>query len=214
MLMTDDEMPDAAMSGAMPEEADSEKPSPEEQQQYEQIVSNALMLIHSKKSRRQVEKMLEGGDDPIEGLARAAATIIVRVAQAAQQAGVKPDGIVMWHAGTEIFEDLANVAKEAGIHDFSANPDDMETAYLRALDNVRTMLQESGAINQEAAASDLEKLKQMDESGELRNMLTGLAEKDVAPKGEREPDEGDPGEQEEPDEPAAGGFNAAAKRVA
>lgn len=208
MLMTDDEMPDAAMSGAMPEEADSEKPSPEEQQQYEQIVSNALMLIHSKKSRRQVEKMLEGGDDPIEGLARAAATIIVRVAQAAQQAGVKPDGIVMWHAGTEIFEDLANVAKEAGIHDFSANPDDMETAYLRALDNVRTMLQESGAINQEAAAGDLEKLKQMDESGELRNMLTGLAEKDVGPKGEPAMDE------EEPDEPEAGGFNAASKRVA
>lgn len=155
-----------------------EQATPEEQAQYDQIVGNAMNITYDKAMLPRVIQMLEGEGDPIEGLAQTAAVIISRVMQSAQQAGVELDGIVAFHAGTEILEDLAELSKEAEVHDFSQNPDDLETAYFRTLDNVRVMMQESGQIKQQDAQADMQKLQAMDQSGDLEKMLVGLAERD------------------------------------
>lgn len=152
--------------------------SPEEQELYNQFVAKAMELTYDPKFMPKVVAMLEGEGDPQEGLAKAAALIIARVATSAEKAGIKLTGDVLFHAGTEVFEDLAELSKEAGIKDYSQDPDALEGAYFRTLDQFRVMMQESGRLNPQTAQKEMAMLEQMDANGELERMLRGLAEQD------------------------------------
>lgn len=159
--------------GAQPQQA-----SPEEQALYDKIVGQAMNLVYDKKFMPQVLKMLEGEGDPVEGLARAAALVIARIATSGEKAGIKMKGDVLHHAGTEILEDLAELSKEAGIKDYSQDSDALEAAYFRALDMFRVMMQEAGRLKPETAQKDMAMLQQMDQSGKLESMLRGLSQND------------------------------------
>ncbi len=161
-------------SGGLPGE--SQQATPEEQQLYDRFVAKAMDLTYTKEFMPQVLGMLQGEGDPIEGLARATALIVTRVADAAEQAGQKLPGDVLLHGGTEVLEDLAELSKEAGIKDFSEDPDALEAAYFRGLDQVRTMMQDSGKIDQASAQKDMAQLEEMDKRGELEGLFSGLAE--------------------------------------
>lgn len=163
--------------------ADAQQATPEEQELYEQFVSKAFMLVYDEKFFPTVVEMLRGGDDPIEGLAVAASTVIARVLTAAKDAQADLPGDVAFHAGKEVFEDLAELSRQAGIHDFSADPDAFEGAYFRTLDRLRQTLEGTGDINKEAAEADLAMLQQMDESGELEGLFRDLASRDDAALG-------------------------------
>ncbi|WP_395451209.1 hypothetical protein ACHMW7_16285 [Aminobacter sp. UC22_36] len=170
---------------------ESVQASPEEQQAYEHFIGKSMELIYNKQMLPQVLSLLQGEGDPIEGLARASALVIGRVASAAQQAGEKLSGDVLLHAGTATFEDLANLASEAGIHDFGEDQDGLEGAYFKALDLYREMLQSSGQLDEAAAAEDLNKLMQADKDGQLEAMFRRLAEEDAGgnkpPNGQEPP---------------------------
>jgi len=178
---------------AMPEEqapeaaiGQSQQAAPEEQEQYNHFVAKAYELIYDKAMLPKIIDMLAGEGDPMEGLARASAMIIKRLMDMAESGGDKLSGDVILHAGTEVFEDLANLSKVAKIKDFSTDQDSFEGSFFRMLDQLRTMLQESGKIDQEAAAKDLETLMKMDQDGKLEEMFLGLAagdEKQAAPEG-------------------------------
>jgi hypothetical protein len=151
--------------------------SPEEQQAYEQFVGNGMKLMYSPKSFPQIVEILQPdeGQDPKEALATAASTIVMRVIQSAEQAGkpVPPD--ILLHGGTEIFEELADLATKVGAHDFANDPDAMEGALFIAMDQMRTMMEQSGKIDQASAQEEFGRLQQMSESGDLETMLMGLA---------------------------------------
>ena len=159
--------------------ADPNAASPEEQQQYDQIVSNAMTLIYSREATPAILAMLQGDGDPVEGLARAASTIMMRVIQSGAQAGVPLSGDVVMHAGTEVFEDLAELSKEAGIEDFSQDQEAFEKAYFLALDYARKGLQDAGMLDPATADADLQKLQRMDADGQLEPMMMGLAGQDA-----------------------------------
>lgn len=184
---------DPVPADAGPALGESVQASPEEQGQYSHFIATALELIYSPQMRSKVLDLLQGEGDPIEGLARASALIIGRVAGAAQQAGEKLSGDVMLHAGTAVFEDLANYSTEAGIHDFGEDQDGLEGAYFKALDMYREMLQSSGQLDEAAAAEDLNKLMQADKDGQLEAMFRRLAEEDAgeskSPTGEAPADQ-------------------------
>lgn len=176
--------------------AGDQQASPEEQAAYEQFVAHGLLLVYSNpKMFGQVVKMLEGGGEPQEGLARATALVVARVLSAAEKAQQQIPGDVVFHAGKEIFEDLAELSGRAGIKDYGEDQDALEGAFFKAADQLRTMLQESGKIDQQAAASDMERLQQMDQSGELQKMFEDLAAKD---------DEGAGGEMPPPEDKPRG----------
>lgn len=160
--------------------SEEEAASPEEQALYDKFVSKAFMLVYDKKFFPAVLELLEGEGDPIEGLALASSKVIMRVMKAAQQAGEKLPGDVLFHGAKEVFEDLGELSRRAGIKDFSADPDALEGAYFRALDHLRILLEGSGDINREAAQADLAMLQQMDEAGDLENLFRDLAAKDEA----------------------------------
>lgn len=156
---------------------ETQQASPEEQKLYDHFVAKAMDLTYTKEFMPKVLGMLQGEGDPVEGLARATALIVARVQAAAEDAGEKLPGDVILHAGTEILEDLAELSKEAGIKDYSEDPDALEAAYFRALDQYRVMMQDAGKIDKGSAQRDMAQLQEMDKNGQLESMLSNLAQK-------------------------------------
>ncbi|MFN8828843.1 MAG: hypothetical protein ACK50Q_01150 [Labrys sp. (in: a-proteobacteria)] len=173
--------------------------SPEEQADYERLVTNAMKVVYGDgEVNPQILDTLQAGDDPIAALGEATATVVMSLIRSARKAGKELSADVLFHAGTEIFEDLANLATEAGIHDFNNDPDALEGAFFIALDRVRLMQEQDGSLDKPAAESDLQALQQEDQSGALRDRLMAMEGDDSAPQ--EDPDaaaEDEPADEEE-----------------
>ena len=164
---------------------DGTAPTPEEQEMKDKFVAQALNMIYKKDGMyNKVLEMLEGGGDPVKGLATATSTIVARIYESASSSGIEMPADVVWAAGTEIFEDLAELSRRAKIKDYREDQDAFEGAFLQAADEARTLLQGSGKIDKEAAAADMAKLKEMDDKGELEQKFMDLAAKDDEGGGE------------------------------
>lgn len=148
----------------------AEMATPEEQDAYDRFVARSLELIYGDGFERVLE-MLRGGDDPVNGLAVTAATIVARVMDAAEKAGAVPSGDVLLNAGAEVFEDLAELSTKAGIFDFASDKEQFEGAWYRALDEFRVMRQAQGKLDPKVFEQDLAALQQADQTGELAQML-------------------------------------------
>lgn len=171
-----DEGPAAVDEGGDPNQA-----SPEEQAQYERFVGRGMELIYSDEMFEQVVDMLDGdGEDPRKGLAAAASMIVLRVARAADEAGQQLSPDVVYHAGKELFEQLAEVSDKAGLSDYANDPDALEGAFFMAIDQVIDQLAGVGEIDQEGAKAQLAELQKMDQSGDLEKMFRDLSEQDGA----------------------------------
>ena len=215
--MIEDEMPmgGGAPATSAPMEGGGETMSaeltdatPEEQELYERFVGRAYQMVYSEKMRGQIKQMLAGGGDPVEGLARTTALVVGRVALAAEKGGAKLKGDVVFAAGKEIFEDLAEFSKVAGIKDYSKDPKALEGAFFRALDHFRLMMTQAGRANPETFKPDMDKLTKMNETGELDTYLRRLAEIESERRAS--------GEEEQPDGEAperGGGMGAALEAV-
>lgn len=171
--------PDAAIPPAVGDQEEGITPaSPEEQEEMEHFVGRAWELIYDDKTFPRVVEMLSGGGkdggDPVHGLAMATEMVVARVAQAADQAGhqVPPD--VLYHAGADILEELAEVSRRGQIKDYSQDPDSLERAWLEALDIFRDRLQKAGELDQESAKADLDRLIAMDQNGMLEKIMRDL----------------------------------------
>jgi hypothetical protein len=175
--------------------------TPEEQAQYDQIVGSAFNMVYDDKMLPKIVKTLEGGGDPKAGLARAASLVVLKIVESAEKSGKQLAPDVLFHAGTEIFEDLANLSSEAGIHNFAENPDDLEGAYFLALDQIRVEMQETGKLSPEMAGGDMAALQEMNATGELENMMISLAQRDDQSRGEQAP-----GQKEQPQPGSRGGL--------
>ena len=167
--------------------------TPEQQDQYDRFVATAMNLMYEREMVPKMLQLLEGGGDPVEGLARATTMITARVATAAEEGGEQLSGDVLFNAATEIFQQLADVSDAAGMGNFAEDRDMLEAAYFRTLDEFRTLMQDAGRVNQEAAMRDLQGLEAMSESGDLEATLRRLAEDDPRMKqnGDRHP-QGEP----------------------
>lgn len=173
---------------------DPREASPEQQDQYDRFVATAMNIMYEREMVPRLLQLLEGGGDPVEGLARATVMITARVATAAEESGEKLSGDVLFNAGAEIFNQLADVSDAAGFGNFAEDRDMLEAAYFRALDEFRTLMQQAGRVNQQAAQRDLQGLEAMSERGDLEATLRKLAEDDPRMKqngGDREP-QGEP----------------------
>lgn len=164
-----------------PTAGDPNQASPEEQAQYERFVGRGMELIYSDEMFEQVVDMLDGdGEDPRKGLAAASSMIVLRVARAADEAGQQLSPDVVYHAGKELFEQLAEVSDKAGISNYANDPDALEGAFFMAIDQVIDQLAEVGELDQEGAKAQLAELQKMDQSGDLEKMFRDLDGQDGA----------------------------------
>ncbi len=171
-----EEEPMAAPGEEVPQ--DGEQASPEEQQQYEQFYANAIELIYSEKGDyamlKQVLDRLRKGEDPIEGLAAVATSVFMALVTSASKKGVQISPDVMMQGGYDIVADLAELAGRAKVHTYTE--EETEGAYYRAADMVREQMQNAGMLDAEKSATELEMLRQAEESGQLDDVLPGATE--------------------------------------
>jgi hypothetical protein len=176
--------------GMAPDQAAGGEPaSPEEQAQYEQFVNNAYELIYDEQAIGKVLEGLQGDGNPQDGLAFTAANIVAHLEASAEQSGAPLAEGVVFNAGVEILEDLANLAGHAGIHDFSE--EEVEGALYKALDVYREVKGAmGGGVDQEGAAAELEMLMAADQEGRLGQAVPGMDEA-VQRLGQRRPPAGE-----------------------
>jgi hypothetical protein len=123
----------------------------------------------------------EGAEgDPVQGLATATDMVVARVANAAEQGGEQLQPDVVYHAGADILEELAEISRRAKIKDYSNDADSLERAWFSALDMFRERLQQAGEVDQGDAQGGLDRLVQMDQNGTLDKIMRDLAASDSA----------------------------------
>ncbi|MBM3534876.1 MAG: hypothetical protein FJX60_17755 [Alphaproteobacteria bacterium] len=147
--------------------------TPEEQAQYTAFVENALRLYYGDKTGGRLQatlKALSASGDPVQDLAATAATIVQRVEDSAKDRKVPLAEGVVFHAGAEILEDLAELAEKAGIHTFSE--EEVEKAGYRAIDLYRAA--RGDEIDEDRAGADLAEMMNQDPA--LAEMVAGLSQ--------------------------------------
>ena len=144
--------------------------SPAEQSQYDDLVKQAYNVAYD-----DVPRLLEsigGQGDPVQGLAQTVANLFDMLVNTATRQGVNFDQETVLNAGAETMEDFADLAKTAGLHDFTEK--EMESAAYLAAELYRNLQQNSGNLDPNEAAGNLENLKAAEASGTLEEILPGV----------------------------------------
>lgn len=151
--------------------------SPEEQAIYEQVVRNGLELIYPQGEDAGISPQVKQGlsadsGNPIVNLATTAVVLITGLRDSAKKAGSPIPDEILYHAGTAIIEELAEVAEATKIHDYSE--DDIEQAFYTALDMYRASATQTGDADPEQMKQGFEAIKQADSDGTLGQLLPGI----------------------------------------
>ena len=146
----------------------------EEQQQYDQFVTNGMKMLDDRKALPKILESIEAGGKPAEGLANALAMLVMRLEDSSTQQGQKISGDVMLHGGTELLEQMVELVEQAGGHKFTEK--EMEAALYLALDQYRTTRQQQGKLPEEELQSDMQELMRADQAGGLEEMIPGIGE--------------------------------------
>jgi hypothetical protein len=189
--------------GQQAAEADDETPNvtPEEQQQYDTFVNNAMEIIYTDdgKVEPQVLQRLSTGNKPIDTLAQTTVWVVMMAEQDAKRNNVAIDDDVIFHAGREILEQLIEVAEAAGIHEFKEA--EIQGAWYQALDMYREAnTGEGGRIDEAAAAEDFQALDAADKEGRADEVLPGYGQMSEQAIAMAMQDQNETPEQEEPEE--------------
>lgn len=95
-----------------------------------------------------------------------AATAVIVVLELVRRAGEnRPDDAIIMHGGKEILEDLANLAEEARIHEYS--PEELNKAWLMGMDLWREAAAAEGLIDTEQLKAEFAVIKEADARGEF-----------------------------------------------
>lgn len=182
--------------------------TPEEQAQYEEFVNNAYKIIYSEKTFPQfIGRMRQAAQqDPVEGLSSTVVMVVMRVQESAKRNGKMIDPVIVFHAGVEILESLADTAMKAGIHKYDDK--EIEAASLRSMDKYVALASQAGLIDKQRAVSDYQNMIQADKAGKLDELFPGVEEKykpigdkAISEAGMEQPVEGDEPPEEEGEDP-------------
>lgn len=167
--------------------------SPEEQKQYDTVVKNALEFLYTRDGKVLPEVLGRlNTDKPIDGLAQTCVWVVMMVENSAKANNFSIDDDVLFHASTEIIEELAEIASKAKIHDFTQG--EIQGAWYNALDMYREAnTGDGGRFNPEQAASEFQALNQADMEGRADDVLPGfsMVEQAQSMAGKPEDEEGD-----------------------
>lgn len=185
----------AAASPTMAE--DETNVSPEEQQLYNEFVKNGMKLLYNEKGTKAIVKALDGGGNPVQGLANTLVAIVSRLDQSAKEKGKEFPGDVMLHGAQELLEQMADFSEQSG--GYAYDEKEMETAFYMALDMYRQNMQDAGQLDQKMYQGEMAELETQDEQGMIEDVLPGITAAAQEMQGmEPPPGQSQPQEQEPP----------------
>lgn len=157
-------------------EDDTPNVSEAEQQQYDAFVENAMRLMYTEDGQVLPELMqrLRAGK-PQDALAQSAVWVTMLTENSAKQNQQPIADEVLFHAGKEILEQLAEIVEASGYHEFKEG--ELQGAWYSALDMYREAnTGEGGRFNPEEAAAQFEALNEADQQGRADEIIPGFSE--------------------------------------
>lgn len=181
--------------------------SAEEQKQYDEFVGAGMDLIYSGKKAKVMPEILESlrganapampeegaeegmpppdaagdaaaqGNPAIIALANTAVQVIQRVDTAGHEADNPVPDETLYHAATEIIEQLAEIAEAAGIHTYEE--DELNGALFQAVDMYRPIAIELGRTSEETLKGQFGEIVDADKAGRLGDVLPGMGRSTV-----------------------------------
>lgn len=102
------------------EDIGTEEASPEQQQQYELIVNNAIKFMHKSEASASIDNQLKQAEQRgiPETVGMLAAQLTVQQLEAAKNSGVQPDPDAALQASSEIVEELVETGMAEGFFTF------------------------------------------------------------------------------------------------
>ena len=147
--------------------------TPEEQAVYDKFMDNAFNIVYDEKAMPDFIKSIQGDGDPVTGLASATLTVLERLEESAEQALGKPaDRSMMMAVQEEITEDLANLSRASGQHEFSEQ--EIGNANNVAALNYGQNLQKAGKLNDQESLDEFMALVEADKAGALDSVMQGI----------------------------------------
>lgn len=147
--------------------------TPEEQAVYDKFMDNAFNIVYDEKAMPDFIKSIQGDGDPVNGLASATLTVLERLEESAEQALGKPaDRSMMMAVQEEITEDLANLSRASGQHEFSEQ--EIGNANNIAALNYGQNLQKAGKLNDQESLDEFMALVEADKAGALDSVMQGI----------------------------------------
>ena len=184
--------------GEQMEEDETPNVSPEEQQQYDAFVQNAMEIMYTQegKPEPQVLQRLSTGNKPIDTLAQTTVWLVMMVEQDAKRNGQPIDDDVIFHAAKEVMEQLVELTEAAGIHTFKEA--EIQGAWYNALDMYREAnSDEGGRIDPEVAAGKFQELDAAAREGRGDEVLPGYEQQSERAIAMAMADQNTPPEEEE-----------------
>lgn len=150
--------------------------SPEEQQQYDAFVKNAMQIMYRDDGQPEPEVLqrLSTGKKPIDTMAQTLVWLVMMVEQDAKRQGQMLDDAVVMHGASEIMEHLIDLSDAAGLHKWKQA--EMQGAWYQALDMYAEANDsaEGGRFNKEEAAAEFAELQAADQEGRLDEVIPGF----------------------------------------
>jgi hypothetical protein len=151
---------------------------PQEQRQYDLMVSNAMEFINGEKTRDKVLRMLSQGP-PAQAIASVVAAIGAMLKKTADMAGKTISQDAMLAAAAEVISQLIELGQAAGIFKFSAQQEVDGTARKALMIATQQFgqgllnTQEGQAMRPEAQATVQQKIEQ-EQAGPAKRPVAGL----------------------------------------
>jgi hypothetical protein len=143
--------------------------SPEEQAVYNKFVAHCILAIFDDKFMPKAIEMLKGATTPVEGVARVASSVALRVFEIAKSQKQEIPGPVVLHGGKEVIEAVKELAEASGLP--ALDEEQTEAAYYHAADLFRNAMEKQGLVNDDARKQDLQAFQEMEKNGQLDAVL-------------------------------------------
>lgn len=134
--------------------------------------ANCMTLVTQ--SLKQIAQMIQQTQDKTAALAHATVLIVMRVEDSLEQAGGQLNLSMTFNGGAECMSDIVDAMQRMGVYDFSQ--DEINSAFLQAANQYRTIRQQQGRIDQNMFVQKLQQLKQASANGTLDQMYPGMTQ--------------------------------------
>jgi hypothetical protein len=173
------------MAGLMtpPETALVNAAPKEKQDLYNEVVARGVMFMFDRKVMPSLVEAMREAPTPEDGIADASLMVFSRMKAAMKQANRELPGDVEFHAGAELFENLADMATAAGIKDFQKDEEALQRAFFLTLDKVRDAAVKAGDIDDAMTAEGRGVVEAVAQDGTL-DQIIGQVEKSTARRGQ------------------------------
>ncbi len=112
---------------------------------YEKFVSNGLNLIHNEGGMQALLGLIDSGN-PVEGISNALLSVLTRLTETSKAKGIQISDKVIQQGGAELLGEMAELAEEAGIHEFKE--DELKAGYALGMQMFKLQAQNGGQPGQ------------------------------------------------------------------